>query len=178
MGSDVVHLAIPAYDIAFRTVIVYLALLLGFRIFGKREIGQFTIFDLILVLLVANGLQPAMTGPDSSLVGGMIIIVVLLGANWLVGWLRLHSPFAPLFRELVESHPTVIAENGQWLPAAMRREQVDPEDAVMALREHGLESVEQAKLVVLETDGTISVVPKSSDLYRGRRSVRFLRQRP
>jgi uncharacterized membrane protein YcaP (DUF421 family) len=173
MGVGFLTLAIPAWDIALRTAVVYLVLLLGFRLFGKRDVGQFTLFDLILVLLIANAVQPAMTGPDTSLLGGLIIIVVLLAMNWGVGYLRLRFP---LFRHLVQPHPTVIAQEGRWLHDALRREGVDEDEAEMALREHGLASVEEVKMAVLELDGTISVVPTDSRTYRTRRQVRFPRR--
>lgn len=75
-GGEHVHLAIPVWQIIVRSVVIYVVLLLGLRVFGKREVGQSTVFDLVLVLLVANAVQPAMTGPDSSLTGGSVIIAV------------------------------------------------------------------------------------------------------
>ncbi len=175
MGSDIGQFAIPAWDLALRSAAIYLVLLLGLRIFGKREVGQFTLFDLVTVLLVANAVQPAMTGPDNSLFGGFIIIAVLLVLNWAVGWLRLRSP---LVRGILIGHPTVIAQEGHWLTNALQREGVDLEEAEMAVREHGVASVKDVKLAVLETDGSISVVPTDSRTFRTRRRVRFLRQRP
>jgi uncharacterized membrane protein YcaP (DUF421 family) len=90
-----------------------------------------------------------------------------------VGRLREHSP---VVRELVQSHPTIIARDGRWLPEALRREGIDEEEAAAALREHGLDSVDACKLAVLETDGTISVVPTDSQVLKGRRRMRY-RQR-
>ncbi len=174
MDGGLAQLAIPAWEIVVRSAVIYLALLIGFRLFGKREIGQFTLFDLVVVLLVANAVQPAMTGPDTSLVGGLLIIGTLLVMNWGLGALRLRSPF---FRWIVQPHPTVIAQEGHWIEDALRREGVDEDEAEMALREHGVESVEQVKLAVLELDGTISVVPIDSRTVRTRRRIRLLRQR-
>jgi uncharacterized membrane protein YcaP (DUF421 family) len=173
--SDLLTLGVPVWDLALRCIVIYSALLLGLRVTGKREIGQFTIFDLVLVLLVANAVQPAMTGPDTSLVGGLVIIAVLLGVNALVGQLRLRSPGV---NALLRGHPTVLVEDGQWLDAALQREGVDRDEVLMALREHGLDSVEDVKLAVLELDGTISVVPKDSPTIRTRRRVRFARRGP
>ncbi len=169
--SDLVTLAIPWWDIAIRSALIYGVLIVGFRLFGKREVGQFTLFDLVLVLLLANAVQPAMTGPDNSLLGGFIIVVVLLAVNWVVGYLRLRSP---LFRHLVQAHPTVVAQDGYWLPEALRREGVDRDEAEMALREHGVADVSEVRLAVLELDGTISIVPTSSPTVRSRRRVRLL----
>jgi uncharacterized membrane protein YcaP (DUF421 family) len=168
-------MAIPAWELVVRSTVIYIAMLIGLRLFGKREIGQFTLFDLVAVLLVANAVQPAMTGPDSSLVGGLLIIGTLLVLNWGVGTLRLRSP---LFRWILQPRPTVIAQDGHWITDALRREGVDAEEAEMALREHGVESIEQVKLAVLELDGSISIVPLDSRTIRTRRRVRMLRQRP
>ncbi len=173
MPTNFLHLAIPAWQIIVRSTVIYLALLLGLRVFGKRQIGQFTLFDLVLILLIANAMQPAMTGPDDSLIGGLLIIGVLLIVNFGVDWLEVHSP---LMREVLEGHPTVIAQDGHWLREPMRREGVDPQEADAALREHGLDSIEDVKLAVLEPDGTISIVPRTALTLRTRRRVRFIRR--
>ncbi len=122
----------------------------------------------MLVLLVANAVQPAMTGPDTSLVGGLIIIVTLVLLNLVVA--RLDT--IPLFHRLFSPHPAVIIHGGQYLTEVMRREGVDREDCEMAIREHGIEDVSQVKLGVLEPDGSISVVPKDSETTRTRHRVR------
>ncbi len=173
MPTGLAQLAVPVWQLIVRPVVIYLALLLGFRALGKRQIGQFTLFDLVLILLIANAVQPAITGSDTSLVGGLIIIATLLGFNWAIDWLETNVPF---FQNLFLGHPTVIAEDGQWLRDAMRREGVDLLEAEAALREHGIESVEQVRQVVLEVDGTISVVPRESDTWRTRRRRRFTRR--
>ena len=74
-------LGVPPLELVARTVIVYLIFLAALRLFGKREIGQFTLFDLALVLLAANALQPALTGPDQSVTGGLIIVVTIFVLN-------------------------------------------------------------------------------------------------
>ena len=102
------HLGVPWYELVIRSIGIYLVLLLGLRVFGKREVGQFTLFDLVFVLLVANAVQPAMTGPDASLFGGVIIVFSLLTANWLVG--RLDD--IPAFHRLVTPPPTVLFKEG------------------------------------------------------------------
>src|SRR5437870_13039590 len=89
---DYLKLAVPAWEIALRCAAIYLILLLGLRLFGKREVGQFTLFDLVFVLLVANAVQPAMTGPDNSLGGGFVIIATLLLLNFAVSRLRVRLP--------------------------------------------------------------------------------------
>src|SRR5438552_19209011 len=117
------NLAVPWWELVVRSIVIY-ALMIGIlRVFGKREVGQFTLFDLVLVLLVANAVQPAMTGPDNSLLGGLIIIATLVGINFGVAQLdrieRFHCFFSP--------PPTEIIRAGKFLDSAMDREGVDRE---------------------------------------------------
>jgi uncharacterized membrane protein YcaP (DUF421 family) len=153
-------------NVALRSAIIYVIFLVGLRLFGKREVGQFTFFDLALVLLLANALQPAMTGPDTTVGAGLVIVFVLFVLNLLLSRLRLKST---LMRRLLEGHPTVIAQNGAWLESALRHEGLDTDDAMMALREHGIDDVKGVELAVLETDGSLSVVPKGGTLQHAKR---------
>ncbi len=171
---ELFQLGVPWWQLILRSFVIYAVLFLGLRLFGKREIGQFTLFDLVLVLLAANAVQPAITGPDTSLLGGVIIIVALLLLNRAAAFLRVHNP---LFERLLEPQPTLVAKDGRWLMDHVRREDLSLADCEMALREHGIEKVEDVKLAVLEEDGTISVVPKDAPFMRTRRRVRFHRQR-
>jgi uncharacterized membrane protein YcaP (DUF421 family) len=161
-------------ELVARTAIVYAVFILVLRAFGKRELGQFTIFDLALLLLAANALQPAMTGPDTSVGGGLVILATIFALNWLTALVRERVPFA---RGLLEAAPTVLARDGAWLDAAVKAEDVDQDDLEAALREHGIARIEDAQLVVLEGDGSISVVPRESDgeALKRRRRIRARR---
>lgn len=164
--------SVNVLELVVRGVVVYVALLVALRVFGKREVGQFTLYDLVFILLVANALQPAMTGTDSSLVGGLVLIVALVSANFAVGRLdrlpRVHRLFTPA--------PSVIIKDGSYIPEVMRREGVTQDDCEMAIREHGLSGAKEVKLGVLEADGSISVVPESSSVHRSKRRVRYVRR--
>lgn len=169
------HLAVPWWELAVRSTVVYFAFLVALRVFGKREVGQFTLYDLVLILLVANAVQPAMTGPDSSLAGGLIIIGTLVVANFGVSQLdRL-----PLFHRLLRDAPTTIVQEGKLLEEACRREGVDLEDVETAVREHGLSDLKEVKLGVLEPDGNISIIghDEKPSTVPARRRRRFLRKR-
>lgn len=168
------HLGSQPWEIVVRTAIVYIAMFLGLRFLGKREIGQMTIFDLVLILLIANAVQNAMVGPDVSLEGGLIAAGVLLLMNWLVAMLRLRSP---LLSRLFEGHPTVLVERGSYVTGALRRQGLDEEDVTMAMREHGIDDVSKVSLAVLETDGSISIIPTSNPPLRSRRRARSVRKR-
>jgi uncharacterized membrane protein YcaP (DUF421 family) len=160
MSSEIWQLAVTPIEIVIRTAIVYLLFLIFLRISGKRQLGQFTLFDIALVLLVANALQPAMTGPDQSLTGGVIIIITIFALNRLVAEARLRIP---LVRRLLEFEPTVIGREGRWLKDELEEQGIDVDDVDAALREHGLERADQMKLAVLEEDGSISIVPADGE---------------
>jgi uncharacterized membrane protein YcaP (DUF421 family) len=164
--------SVSLLELVVRAVVVYVALLVALRVFGKREVGQFTIYDLVFVLLVANALQPSMTGPDTSLVGGLVLIGALVVANAVVG--RLDQ--VPSIHRLFTPAPAVIITNGAYVPAVMQREGVTEDEIEMAIREHGLSGAKDVKLAVLEADGTISVVPKESIAQRPKHRVRFLKR--
>ncbi len=148
-------LGTPPLELVLRATLIYLIFFGALRLFGKREIGQFTLFDLALVLLAANALQPAITGPDASIPGGFIVIVTIFVLNRLVAEVRVRSAFV---RGLLESPPTVIGRDGAWLRPVLEAQGLDIADVEAALREHGLDAVKDLKLATLEADGSISIV--------------------
>ena len=152
-----------------RAVVIYVALLVALRLFGKREVGQFTLYDLVFILLVANALQPAITGPDTSVVGGIVLIVALVGTNYLVG--KLDN--LPRFHRLFTPAPAVIVKDGKYLADVMKREGVDQEEVEMSMREHGIQDMKEVQLAVLEPDGTISIVPATVAVTRTKHRIRY-----
>lgn len=169
---DLFQMSIPAWEFVVRSIVIDVALLTALRLFGKREIGQFTLYDLVLILLVANAVQPAMTGPDSSLLGGLIIIGALVLFNY--GLANLNR--IGFFHRLLFSPPRVIIKDGQFIDSALEAEDVDRPEIEEAIREHGVENVSKVRLAVLESDGNISVIPKDSPRQHQRRRVRFVRR--
>lgn len=156
-------------EIALRTTAVYLALLVGIRVAGKRELGQMSPFDLVVVLIIANAVQNAMVGADTSLTGGLLAAFVLLLVNWIVGRLRLRYHW--LERD-IRGNATLLVNDGRFLQDKLRHEGIDAEDVYMAMREHGVDTLAQVKAAILEVDGTISIVPKQATVHRTRRRVR------
>lgn len=167
-------MATPAWNIAVRSALVFLALFVGLRLMGKRELGQMTVFDLVVILLIANAVQNAMVGADFSLQGGILAAFVLLVINRGVAILRLRTTW---WGRLIEGTPTVLIEDGEFLPAHLRREGLAREELEMVMREHGVDSVSAVKLAVLETDGSISIVPRTSRVVRTRKHIRQFKRR-
>lgn len=159
-------------EIILRTVLVYLVILVGLRLSGKREIGQMTVFDLVVLLLISNAVQNAMVGPDTSLTGGIVAAVVLLVLNLLISRLRMTSP---RMRRLVEGTPTLLILHGQIIPEHMRREGIDEESLMAAVREHGVAEISGVEMGVLEIDGSISVVPVGESTIRVKKPMKYLR---
>jgi uncharacterized membrane protein YcaP (DUF421 family) len=165
-------LDVPAWNIVLRTAAIYLVILIGLRLAGKREMGQMTVFDLVVLLLIANAVQNAMVGPDTSLVGGILAAVVLLALNAVVARLRLRWP---RLRRIVEGSPTLLVLRGEVIPDHLRREGLDQEILEVALREHGVAELSEVEMAVLEIDGSISVVPAGVETQHARRPVKYLK---
>ena len=140
-------------QIVLRTGVIYLLVLIGVRLSGKREVGQMTPFDLTLLLLLSNSVQNAMTGPDTSLTGGAIAAGTLLVLNYLVAEV---SGGNRRFRRLIQGQPTLLIHDGKTIESHMAREHVSVDELQRALREHGIGTIDQTALAVLEVDGSIS----------------------
>ena len=140
-------------QIVVRTGIIYLLVLIGVRLSGKREVGQMTPFDLTLLLLLSNSVQNAMTGPDTSLAGGTIAAGTLLVLNYFVAEL---SGTNRRFRRLIQGQPTLLIHDGKTIESHMAKEHVSVDELQRALREHGINAIDQTALAVLEVDGSIS----------------------
>lgn len=162
-------------EIVLRTAVVYAVMLIGIRLTGKREVGQMTPFDLVMVLLIANAVQNSMVGPDVSLNGGLISAVTLLALNALVT--RAVWRYKKV-RRWVEGSPTLLIHNGLVLKDHLAKERLTLDDLRQVLREHGVASVSDVKVAVLEVDGMVSVL-KYDDLpetVRPHHRIRFLKK--
>lgn len=139
--------------IALRTGVIYFVVLIGVRLSGKREVGQMTPFDLVLLLLISNAVQNAMTGADTSLLGGAAAATTLLVLNYVVADL---SGINRRFRKFVQGEPSLLVHDGQVASDHMAREHVSMDELQRALREHGIATIKDVALAVLEVDGSIS----------------------
>jgi uncharacterized membrane protein YcaP (DUF421 family) len=140
-------------EIVLRTAVIYLVVLVGVRVSGKREVGQMTPFDLTLLLLISNSVQNAMTGPDTSVFGGIAAAITLLLLNYVVAEL---SGTNRRFRKLVQGQPSLLIHDGQVIAAHMAKEHVSMDELERSLRGHGINSYHDVALGVLEVDGSIS----------------------
>jgi uncharacterized membrane protein YcaP (DUF421 family) len=145
-----------------RVVVVYALLLIALRFTGRRQLGQLTPFDLVTLLLLSNVVQNAMVGSDVSLVGGLLGAVVLLLLNYVV------SRVMPL-RSVLEGKPIVLVSGGKVEAETVRRQGISMDELEEALREHGIGSVADAEMAILESNGSISVIAKTNQVKRLRK---------
>lgn len=162
-------------DIAIRTAIIYVAVLIGMRLAGKRQVGQMTPFDLVLLLLIANAVQNAMTGPDTSLIGGLAAAGTLLILNTIISRLAFRNKGV---HSIVEGNPTLLIHSGKIIKSHLEREKIGEQELQQALREHGIASLEEVQGAVLEIDGSISVIKKDEmpKQQRSHHHIRFLKR--
>jgi len=149
--------------IALRTSVVYLALLLGLRLTGTRQLGQMSAFDLVLLLIISNAVQNAMIGPDTTLAGGLVAAGVLIGWHTVIDRLRRRSRGVARW---LSGEGVMLINHGAVLDEHARRAGISRDDLQQALREHGISSVTDVRLAVLEPDGAISVI-RNDDLLPG-----------
>ncbi len=167
--------SVPIWEIVFRTVIVYLAVLVLLRFAGKRELGQMSVADLVVIIVIANAVQNAMNAGDNSLTVGLVAAGTLVGTNLVV---QRYGSRIPLVGHYIRDEPTLLMQDGELIKKNLEREHVDEEDLEMAAREHGIDDLSEVSAAVLEPDGSISIIPKhAGKIHRSRRSIRQFRQR-
>ena len=148
---------LPWWELALRAVIVYFVVMVLLRVSGKRAVGQFTPFDMVLLILIGNAVQNGMNGGDNSLGGALVLCVVLIGINFLVA--RVASRNRKV-QELIEGVPVLLARDGVVFDEVLRRENVSREDFDEALRQAEGGECAEICYALLETNGKISFVMK------------------
>jgi uncharacterized membrane protein YcaP (DUF421 family) len=152
---EIFQLSAPWWHFVLRAVAVYLLVMLLVRMSGKRAVGQFTPFDLVLLILIGNAVQNGMNGGDNSLTGAIILAVCLIVLNYGVAYVAARSRRARIF---IEGEAVVLARNGKVFRDVLRRELVSNADFLEAMRETGCSGIERIRLATLETNGHISIV--------------------
>jgi uncharacterized membrane protein YcaP (DUF421 family) len=174
MWNDMWVMGIPVAEKLVRTVAVYAFIVLALRLVGRRELAQFTTFDLVVVLLLSNVVQNAIIGPDNSLTGGLVGAAFLFAANWAL--VRV-SVLSDSTESLFEGRPTVIAADGQLRRGALRRWGLRPRAVKSALRDKGASSVHDVVRAELMPSGTLSVELRDGAMPATRADVERLLER-
>ena len=166
MWHDMWAMGIPVMEKAIRTAAVYIFITFALRLIGRRELAQFTTFDLVVVLLLSNVVQNAIIGPDNSLTGGLVGAMFLFAVNWLLISLNVISNRT---ERLFEGNGTVIAQDGELLRKPLRRWGLRPRDVKAALSDKGAGSVHDVVRAELMPSGTLFVElrPEAQPATRG-----------
>ncbi len=155
------HLLIPEISILekiIRSVVIYLFIFLAFRFSGKRQIGQLSPFDFVVLLIISNVVQNAVIGPDNSLSGGMIGAITILALNYGLNEIVYRSKKA---RHLLEPTPSILVHNGKINQANMAKEKITEDELLAAIRKNGVLEPSKVRYAILEENGTISIIPQT-----------------
>ena len=151
IGSDLA-------GVALRTAIVYVVLVVYFRVAGTREAGQLSTLDLVVLLIIANAVQNAMVGENTSLAAGLLAAAIILGLDRGLNWLADRST---RLRDVIEGDPMLLVEDGHVHPDALRAAGYTEPELGIVLRQSGLLRTSEALAVYLERNGQLSVVPRA-----------------
>ena len=141
--------------IIFSSVCIYFFVILAIRVFGKKELAQLSVVDLVFILLISNSVQNAMVGTDSSLGGGIVAALSLFIVNYIFKFVMYRSSKIERF---IEGHAILLIYKGNINHDNLKKAKVSPEELMEAIREHGFATPENVDLAVLEVDGNISVL--------------------
>ncbi len=141
-------------EIILRSVVVYIFILAAIRLFGKKEFSQLTIIDLVFILLISNSVQNAMVGDNSTLWGGIVAAAALFITNYV---LKIVLYKDPRISKWLQGDPVLLIHHGEILKKNLQNERITIEELELAAREHGVLSLKEVDLAILEIDGNISI---------------------
>ncbi|WP_428306191.1 DUF421 domain-containing protein [Lacipirellula sp.] len=141
-------------ELAIRGSVMHLLLLAALRVLVRRHVGSMSLMDLLLMVLIADAAQNAMATDYRSITEGVVLCGTLIGWNYFLDWLAYRSPFV---QRLLEPAPLPVVRDGKFLRRNMRQEFITEDELRGQLREKGVDSIDDAQLVCIESDGGISV---------------------
>lgn len=151
------NLTVHWSELIGRGLLIYFFLILLLRATGKRQIGQMSPFDLVLLMVLSNAVQNSMVGGDNSVSAGLILAVTLVAANWIVGKVTSSSK---TMEKLIEGSPQVLFHNGKIYGKILSEDQITRQELIAAVHKAGYGDLDAIRTAILENDGTISIIPK------------------
>jgi len=155
----------PFIEIVLRTICVYAFMIIAIRIFGKKELAQLSVIDLVFILLISNSVQNAMVGPNTTLNGGLVAAGSLFLVNYTLKQILYRSK---KMSNLIQGEAILLIYNGVADMANCKKAEITIEELEAAVREHGAKDIQKVELAILEVDGNISVI---SNEYQNRSKV-------
>jgi uncharacterized membrane protein YcaP (DUF421 family) len=145
----------PYINVAVSSAVIYIFITIAIRLFGKKELAQLSVFDIVFVLLISNSVQNAMVGSDTSLLGGIIAACTLFILNFLFKFLLYRSKG---LAHIMEGEPIILITNGRVKDKNLRKVELTTDELIEAVHEHGVKSIRDVNLAMLEIDGNISIM--------------------
>jgi len=157
-------LDISALELFLRVSVIYLSLLVAMRLVARREMGAFEAPELLMIILIADGVTSAMTGEYHSITGGLIVAGTLIGWNFVLDWLTFR---VPAIERLLRPPSLRLIENGRVIRRNLRREMITMDELHSHLRQQGIEDIATVKLACMEPDGELSVIQRDEGQQGG-----------
>jgi uncharacterized membrane protein YcaP (DUF421 family) len=148
------NMSVPWWEFILRGLAVYVFLIVLLRLTGKRQIGQLSPFDLVLLLILSNAVQNSMNAGDNSLVGGLILATTLVAVNYIVGLITFKSK---KLEAIIEGRPQVIIYEGKLFEDVMNDTKLTRQELDSTLRHSGYFDIKDVKLAILENSGSVTV---------------------
>lgn len=145
----------PYLHVVISSAVVYIFITLAIRIFGKKELAQLSVLDIVFVLLISNAVQNAMVGSDTSLLGGLLAAATLFALNFVFKYLLFRSK---KFSHMLEGEPVILVSDGKVKDKNLRKMEISTDELIEAVHEHGVQSIRDVNLAILEVDGNISIM--------------------
>ena len=155
--ASLFEITVDPMELVVRGSVMYWFLFLLLRFVLRRDIGSIGIADVLLLVVIADAAQNAMSGGYESITDGMILVGTIAAWNW--GLDMLAYRFVAV-RRVLEAQPLMLVRDGKLLRRNMRREHVTPDEIMARLREHGIDKLEAVKLATMESDGEITVIQR------------------
>lgn len=150
-----------------RIAVIYLVILVGLRLLGKRELSQLTPLELVTLMLIPEIVSQSMIGEDFSVTNGVIGLTTVFSLVFLTSLLKHNSQSV---ERLIEGTPSLLVERGKFVEENLNKERITPGEVFGEMHKSGLEQLSEVKWAILETDGNISIVPEhSNDESKGKK---------
>ena len=148
------EMSVPWWEFVVRGVVVYGFLVILLRLTGKRQIGQLSPFDLVLLLIISNAVQNSMNAGDNSLIGGLISAASLVAINYVLGLVTFKSA---KLEAIIEGRPQILIHNGEVFEDVMLDAKLTQQELDSTLRQLGYFDLKDVKLAILENNGKVTV---------------------
>jgi uncharacterized membrane protein YcaP (DUF421 family) len=155
MDNNIVETLLPYLIISAKSIAVYFFIILAIRVFGKKELAQLSVVDLVFILLISNSVQNAMVGRNVSLSGGLVAALSLFIANFM---LKLLFRYSPSLSKIIQGDKILLVHNGIVSIKGMNEAMMTIYELERAVREHGVADIKDVNLAILEVDGNVSIL--------------------